>query len=360
MNQRALQRFDSTIHSEQTRKNYKRDLDSFIKFHGIKDYDSILSIPSEQAQEMIEDYLVHLKKTKPNSATAYIWGIKHFFVVNRLKLDWEIIQKMLPPREVKSGYKAWTTKHIQKILSYSKTKRNRALIHFLASTGSRIGVFDHDLTMKHLFDVGHGCKGVTLYAGFKEEYFSFLTPEALASLDEYHEERKRNGEIFDEDTPIFRLTYQLGSTPAKPMNSMCAKAITNRIVKSSGIQRKKIGFSSEIQINHGFRKRFNTILKMAKVNWSVAEKLMGHKNGLDNIYFKPTTEEVFTEFRKAIPELSIDDSIRYEEELKNKDDQIKELEVKDQEIEKLKAQVGSIERLIERIVIAPDNNNSNC
>ena len=47
MNQRALQRFDSTIHSEQTRKNYKRDLNSFIKFNGIKDYDSILSIPSE-------------------------------------------------------------------------------------------------------------------------------------------------------------------------------------------------------------------------------------------------------------------------------------------------------------------------
>jgi len=243
MNLRALQRFDSTIHSEQTRKNYKRDLDHFIKFHGIKDYDSILSIPSKKAQQMIEDYLVHLKKTKPNSATAYIWGIKHFFIMNEIKLNWEIIQKMLPPREVKSGYKAWTTEQIQKILPYSKTKRNRALIHFLASTGSRIGVFDHDLKMKHLFDVGHGCKGVTLYFAFREEYFSFLTPEALASLVEYHEERKRDGEIFDEDTPLFRLTYQLGSNPAKQMNSECAKKITDRIVKNSGIQRKKVGFA---------------------------------------------------------------------------------------------------------------------
>jgi len=65
MNQRALQRFDETIHSEQTRKNYKRDLDLFLKFYRITDYDSILSIPSEKAQEMVEDYLVHLKKTKP-------------------------------------------------------------------------------------------------------------------------------------------------------------------------------------------------------------------------------------------------------------------------------------------------------
>jgi len=349
MKQRALQRFDSTIHSDQTRKNYKRNLDCFIKFYGIKDYDSILSIPSDKAQEMLEDYLFHLKNTKPaSSVTVYIWGIKHFFVVNRIKLDWEIIHKMLPQREVKSGYKAWTTKHIQKLLSYSKTKRNRALIHFLASTGCRIGVLDHDLKMKHLFDVGYGCKGVLFYAGFKEEYFSFLTPEALDSLEEYLDQRRMDGEIFDDETPIFRLTYQIGSSPAKSMDSGCAKKITDRIVKSSGIQRKKIGHSSEIQINHGFRKRFNTILKMTGVNWGIAEKLMGHKTGLDNIYFKPTTEECFSEFRKAIPELSIDDSIRLEEEIKNKDDQIKELETdKDRRITNLEMMISEIAKRLE-------------
>jgi hypothetical protein len=85
MKQRALQRFESTIHSDQTRKNYKRHLDYFRKFFGIKDYDSILSIPNNKAQEMVEDYLVHLKNTKPsNSATAGIWGIKHFFVINKI------------------------------------------------------------------------------------------------------------------------------------------------------------------------------------------------------------------------------------------------------------------------------------
>jgi len=52
MNQRALQRFVSTIHSDQTRKNYKRHLDYFMKFFGITNYDSILSIPTNKAQEM--------------------------------------------------------------------------------------------------------------------------------------------------------------------------------------------------------------------------------------------------------------------------------------------------------------------
>ncbi len=349
MKQRALQRFESTIHSDQTRKNYKRHLDYFRKFFKITDYDSILSIPSDEAQEMVEDYLVHLKNTKPaNSATANIWGIKHFFVMNRIKLDWEIIRKMLPHREVKSGNKAWTTEHIQKLLTYSKTKRNRALIHFFASTGCRIGVFDHDLKMKHLSDVGYGCKKIEFYAGFNEEYFSFLIPEALSALEEYHEERKRDGEIFDDETPIFRLTYQLGSSLAKPMNSICAQKITDRVVKNSGIQRKKIGYASEIQINHGFRKRFSTILKMTGVNWSIAEKLIGHKTGLDSVYFKPSIEECFSEFRKAIPELSIDDSIRLEEEIKNKDDQIKELETdKDRRITNLEMMVSEIAKRLE-------------
>jgi len=204
--------------------------------------------------------------------------------------------------------------------------------------------------MKHLVDVGHGCKATYFYAGFNEEYFSFLTPESVSSLEEYHEVRKNDGEIFDDETPIFRLEYQIASSPTKQMDSDCAKKITNRILKQSGIQRKKQGYASEIQINHGFRKRFNTILKMTGVNYSIAEKLMGHKTGLDSVYFKPTVEECFKEFRKAISELSIDDTIRLEEEIKNKDDQIKELETdKDRRIDLLESKMESIQELLKRV-----------
>jgi len=64
-------------------------------------------------------------------------------------------------------------------------------------------------------------------------------------------------------------------------------------------------------MDHGFRKRFNTILKLKnEVNSNVAEKLLGHKNGLDGVYLKPTRDQCFTEFRKAISDLMIDDSER--------------------------------------------------
>ena len=345
----SLLRFESTIKSDVTKRNYKRSLDLFKKYIGAKDYDSILSIPKEKIQDSVEEYIIHLKKTKnPNSIKTLFFGVKHFFVMNRLTLDWEIISKMFPETRKTTGDKAWTTKHIQKILDSTKSKRNRALIHFMASTGCRIGVLDHELTMKNLFDAESGCKGVVFYSGFKDEYYSFLTPEAVQSLEEYHEQRKHDGEIFDEDTPIFRLDYRIASQSVKPLSSMTAKKITERVIKSSGIKRKKNGFTSEIQQNHGFRKRFNTILKIAGVNWNIAEKLMGHKVGLDGVYFKPTREECFREFHKAITELSIDDAVRLEEEIKARDTRIQELETdQDKKIMNLEFTVAELCKRLE-------------
>jgi len=343
----SLLRFESTIKSEVTKRNYKRSLDLFKKYIGVKDYDSILSIPNDKTQELIEEYVIHLKNTKnPNSIKALFFGVKHFFVMNRVRLDWDIISKMFPETRKTTGDKAWTTKHVQIMLNNAKSKRNQALIHFLASTGCRIGVFDHDLTMKDMFDADSGCKGVVFYSGYKDEYFSFLTPEASQALEEYHMERKQNGEAFDEDTTLFRLDYSIGSQPVIPLNSTTATKITYRILKNTGIHRKKTGFASEIQQNHGFRKRFNTILKISGINFNIAEKLMGHKIGLDGVYFKPTREECFKEFHKAITELSIDDAVRLEEEIKDRDAKIAQLESDKQRISRLESQMDNVRELL--------------
>jgi len=347
----SLLRFESTIKSPVTKKNYRLNIDLFKKFIGAKDYDGMLSIPKETLQDRVEEYVIHLKNTKnPNSVRVLFYGVKHFFVMNRISLDWEIIQKMFPETRKTSGDKAWTTKHVQKMLECSKTKRSRALIHFLASTGCRIGVLDHDLTMKDLFDVGSGCKGVVFYSGYKDEYYSFLTPEAVASLDEYHSQRRLEGEVFDDNTPLFRLEYSIGTQPVKSLSSMTAKKITERIVNNTGIHRKKNGFASEIQINHGFRKRFNTILKISGVNWNIAEKLMGHKNGLDSVYFKPTREECFKEFYKVITELSVDDAIKLEEEIKSRDAKIQELQSDKRKIIQLETKIENIEELLKQVI----------
>jgi len=35
---------------------------------------------------------------------------------------------------------AWTDEHIRKMIEFSNSARNKALIHFMASTGARIGI----------------------------------------------------------------------------------------------------------------------------------------------------------------------------------------------------------------------------
>jgi len=264
---------------------------------------------------------------------------------------------MYPEKIKRSGFKAWETQHIREMLEATTTRRSKAIIHFLASTGSRIGVFDYDLTMKHLKNLDGGCKAVLIYAGETDEYWSFLTPEASNALEFYFDERRIDGEVLSSDSPIFRTQYRLGIEAAKRMKKNSVMSIIWRIINKSKIKRTRINRNFDIQMDHGFRKRFNTILKLdSDVNSNLAEKMLGHSttHKLDNTYFTPTVENLFAEFQKAIPELSISESVRLQYENKRKGEKIKKLEAKDQEIEKLKARFESIERLIERITIAPD------
>jgi len=318
----------------------------------IKDYDSLIQLPHEKLQEMVEDYIIHLKnKVNPNSVPVMIQGIKHFFIINRIPIHWEIIRRMIPAKVKSAGSIPWSTAQIKKMLDVSNSKRNTALIHFLSSTGARIGVLDHQLQFKHLVDMGDGCKGVLLYADSTEEYWSFLTPEASKSLEDYFEEREQDGEKFFPETPVFRQKYRLGIEKPRVLKSAGGRIILYRIIQKARIKRTKVNRNYDIQMDHGFRKRFNTVLKINnEVNSNIAEKLMGHKKGLDGVYFKPTREQCFKEFRKAIPELSIDESVRLEEKIKHRDEQIHKLETdKDRRISELESKMDTINKHLEKI-----------
>ena len=78
---------------------------------------------------------------------------------------------------------------------------------------------------------------------------------------------------------------------------------------------KKLASESryEIMSAHGFRKRFNTIVKMrSDVNINLAERLLGHSRTikLDNNYFRPTVVQLFTEYLKALPDLMVDEKYK--------------------------------------------------
>jgi len=345
--QRSMLLFEQTIKSKYTLRNYREHLKRFLEFTKLKDYDSLLKLSKDDIQIQIEDYVMYLKKTlNPNSVDTMMRGIKHFFVINKVGLYWELIHKLYPEKIKSSGFMPFTTKDVQSMLDATSSKRNKAIIHFLASTGSRIGVFDYGLSMKHLKSMDEGCMAVLIYADEIDEYWSFLTPEATDSLNDYFQQRQDDGEKFTNDSPIFRSKYSLGIEKAKPLRLKSVQSLIFRILENSDVKRVRINKNYNIQMAHGFRKRFNTILKLeSDVNSNLAEKILGHSvtHRLDNTYFVPKVEDLFKEFQKVIPDLTITDEYRLKQEILTKDETIKQLESdKDQKIRDLEYKMTEV------------------
>jgi hypothetical protein len=67
---------------------------------------------------------------------------------------------------------------------------------------------------------------------------------------------------------------------------------------------------------------------------------MGHSLGISDSYFKPTEEEMLTEFVKVVDALSINDTQKLKLEVENLKAGISELEDKNRRIEQLEKQQG--------------------
>lgn len=333
--QRSLLMFQESIQSKNTLKLYMHNLGKFMNHFAIKDYDGILAIPDDKLQVMLEDYLFYLKKhLSPNTIPVAMAPLELFFTVNDRNPNFKKLHKMYPTPVKKTGNKAWTTQDIQNMMKNTTKKRTRALILFLASTGARIGTVE-EIKLGNLIEMSGKCKAVQFYEGSNEEYWGFLIPEASKALDEYLDERRKDGEKMGPNSPVFRSGYKLASMTAHPISKKMAQMLLMKCIKnSSGILRTKSGKRYDVQTAHGFRKRFNTILKLnSSVNPNIAEKLMGHKKGLDGVYLVPTRDECFAEFQKAMTDLTIDDS----ERLRSRN-------------EKLEAEKSELERKVPELV----------
>ena len=214
------------------------------------------------------------KNVNPNTVPTYLVPVRTFLDVNDIDLNWRKIKRFYPGKIKRSGASAYQTKDVKLMLEVTPQIRNKALIHFLSSSGVRVGSIN-ELKIKHLRDMPHGCTMVLIYEDSTEEYHTFLTSEATKSLNLYLDERKKQGEILDEDSPIFRERYQIASAKSKALSTEAIQAVLARTMKNASLRgQKKNGRYSE-QLVHGFRKRFNTILKLNNdVNDNAIEKKM--------------------------------------------------------------------------------------
>lgn len=74
---RALLLVQQSIKSKKTQKLYELNIEKFRKFTGIKDLDSLVKLPKETLQTMVEDFVIDLKsKLNANTIPVTMAAIK--------------------------------------------------------------------------------------------------------------------------------------------------------------------------------------------------------------------------------------------------------------------------------------------
>jgi len=335
---KAFKNFVRGISNDTTKANYVEWLrNDIMKFahsqriiSGNEEYDELIKLDQEQITDFLLDWIDYKKEqgVKAKTIATKISSVEIFFDMNRRLFHRKIVRKTIGKDDAPiGGGVSFTDDDVKHMLSVTRSLRTKALIHFFASTGTRpAALIDPILKIKHLVEMPHPknpaiqkwCYGVKIYDESRDGYYCFLTPEATGALDKYLESRTVKGEVLNNESYLFATENSQTRKKANLDDVGCRKVI-QRAIELAGIKREKVGkIRFDKSVIYGFRKRFNGKLKMENsVNSNIAEKLMAHKRGLDGTYLRPTREECYNEFCKAIKSISVSKEEKLKDEVKN-------------------------------------------
>ena len=211
--------------------------------------------------------------------------------MNDIILNWKKINKFALNSSIpKLQNRAYTDEEIKQVVDYCD-HRVRTMFLVLASTGVRIGAL-RNMKVKDLVDKGD-VYNLTVYPGEDEEYFTFTTPEAKASIDNYLDFRKRNGELITPASYLFVQQYnKFKRIRAKPFANKSIDNLLQLWLVNSGVHvADNPGAWKPVQRLHGFRKFFTNQLVNSKVSPEIREMLLGHKIGLASAYYLLTNSK---------------------------------------------------------------------
>jgi len=298
-------------------------------------------------KQIIKSYVKEIKKevkagkTSPSLVKNRIKPIKALLSANEIDVTWTMINKMFP-REVRSEDRAYTKQEIQKMLEHCTDVIDKLIILMFSSAGFRLEAWDYfcwkDIVFFEAENNDYKGAALRVYRGDLEEYWTFITPEACKILLLYKEEWKSRFLRYPNDNdPLIASTRF--DVPRR-LHQKGVRARVDKIVTKIGLrgQIKKGKRRYEVQLDHGFRKYFNTMMRRAKVNYLDKEDMMGHKVGLEKHYERYQEEdfERFPEYQKAIPFLTISDGERLRlenEKLKEEKSEIQTLKEKIERME---------------------------
>lgn len=299
----SYQKFYEAIKEPETRKTYEIYLNRFLEYSKTN-HDEIMDLGQSDIEDLIFNYIIHLKdltertgKPSPNSYNVMLSPVKLFLDMNDVLLNWIKLKKLYPPKKPTANQLPYSDEDVKDLLNATTNVRNKAFIHFLSSSGCRVGAIS-TLNVGDVEPIENGAI-VTLYKDTLEEYRSCLTPEAFRSLMKYLQQRLNRNPL----TPLFTTKNNINR-----LNHDSARDVIRHIRKQAKLQvdngRKSTKGKSQ---NHAFRKRFEICLANADVQSKFIEYMMGHYEKQDRYYFRGVSnEDIWRQFKKAIPNLILD------------------------------------------------------
>ncbi len=268
----------------------------------------------------------------PSSIASYFAPLKKLLDMNDIGVPWSRIYGTFPPKERMAGTRGWHREEIQKMLRHAPGIKHRAVILTIASSGVRVGGLELDwgdltpivrrdgriVESSDAQEEGERveCAALRVYRGSREEYSTFVTPEAYEALMEYRLEWQQDvGRPPGPTDPIFKKN---GPAPDR-LGAPSIDAQLNRLLHRTGLRQPAPGERRyKVPALHGFRRFWNKTMKDAISDDSPVssltkkEYMMGHAGmtALDRNYYHAHTLELAREYINAVPDLTIDDAER--------------------------------------------------
>ena len=278
----------------------------------VEKFQSLLNLKPKQAEDKIANYIEFLKNRNLSSSSLrnHFASIKKFYTRNRKSLNWSWLAEALPEKQTKHQDRIHTKEELQRILAKCDERKKVAFL-LMISTGCRIGALP-TLKVGDLEKIPeYGIYKVRIYAGSKEEYVTFCSPECATAIDTYFAYRRRYGEEVANASPVLRDQFNVLS-PKEPrfiaLGGMMQ--LLSRALEDSGLRTPRHGDGAkwqrhEVMRFHGLRKYYNTQMVKANVNVTIKEQLLGHSVGLDDNYHRPSEADLLKEYLKAIDLLTV-------------------------------------------------------
>ena len=309
---KALRHYRRRVRSVKTKRNFLDSLYALCRFAG-RGPDELVRLDVEKASEVVQAFLDDLadKGRSVRYVNVTLAYIRTFFRVNGFEKDGEIrVERYFQPsRYRKRPEYVPTSEEIERMAIAAGSKRNKALILTLYTTGLRVSTL-RALTVGDVIEElesGLNVIEIPVYPEMKNRipeackggipYYTFASMKAVEALREYLEERKKKYGGLEADEPLFCSDTTNVPVETRRKTLIMRKTI-QQIVKRAA---RKAGIKRWHDVTpHCLRKAFESALRNNGLDVKDQEFLMGHilPGSQDAYYDYSKVEELRAKYAK--------------------------------------------------------------